>query len=591
MTILTFWKIRFRDLKLAQKMIVIYIVLFGICLLISISALQISFRIYDGRLYEKSLQELDFFSQEVNRRVEDVENLSYNLALDPDIQDQLEKITTINYLSSEYSYEMYRFRMMLEKDISTNKWIKNIVYTDRKKTKFTVGTNTVEIPPDLYKMLLSQFHNAEGAYVKHLPSREYPYLLSGRDIRSYVGNVSLEYLGSLVFTSDIAGIIQNSVDTLEVQSASLCVYSDSGLIYENQDQMFKSLPDFKGTKGYQILKIRGVRYFLCYLKSSKNGMVYVNMFPYSEIFRQNQMVKYGCILGFFSLFLMAAAVVKKISHMLTKPLEHLTESMQIVETGDFQRARTGLTVEEGSDEIGQLSQEFDMMLQKIDNLIHENYKKQLLIRDTKLKMLQAQINPHFLYNTLNAIHWMIRVKRNDDAAKMIVVLGDTMRGAFSNKQYVTLREEIRLVENYITIQEFRYTKRAVFEISATGNLDEYQVPHMFIQPLVENAIYYGVENSLETCKVSVKVEEQEQDILIEVTDTGSGMAPEELEAVRNFTVMPKGNGIGLKNIYERLCIIYENPVFTIESEEGKGTAVTIRIPKMIPDAGGTEGDV
>ena len=224
-------------------MIVLYIVLFGICLLISISALQISFRIYDGRLYEKSLQELDFFSQEVNRRVEDVENLSYNLALDPDIQDQLEKITTINYLSSEYSYEMYRFRMMLEKDISTNKWIKNIVYTDGKKTKFTVGTNTVEIPPEIYKTLLSQFYGAEGAYVEHLPSREYPYLLSGRDIRSYIGNVSLEYLGSLIFTSDIAGIIQNSVDTLEVQSASLCVYSNSGLIYENQKGLL-SIPIF-----------------------------------------------------------------------------------------------------------------------------------------------------------------------------------------------------------------------------------------------------------------------------------------------------------------------------------------------------------
>ena len=542
-------------------------------------------------LYEKSLQELDFFSQEVNRRIEDVENLSYNLALDPDIQDQLEKITTINYLSSEYSYEMYRFRMMLEKDISTNKWIKNIVYTDGKKTKFIVGTNTVEIPPDIYNTLLLQFHDAKGAYVEHLPSFNYPYLLSGREIRSYVGTVSLDYLGSLIFTSDIAGIIKNSVDTLEVQSASLCVYSDSGLIYENQEDMYYSLPQFHETKGYQILKIKGVRYFLCYLKSSKNGMVYVNMFPYSEIFKQNQMVKYGCILGFFALFLSAAAVVKKISHMLTKPLEHLTESMQIVETGDFYRARIGLTVEEGHDEIGQLSQEFNVMLQKIDSLIHENYKKQLLIRDTKLKMLQAQINPHFLYNTLNAIHWMIRMERNDDAAKMIVVLGDIMRAAFSKKQYVTLREELRLVENYITIQEYRYTKRAVFLVSAKGNLDEYKVPHMFIQPLVENAIYYGVENSLESCKITVNVKEREQEILIEVTDTGPGMTAEELEAVRNFTVMPKGNGIGLKNIYERLCIIYENPVFLIESETGKGTTVTICIPKMIPDTGGNNDDV
>lgn len=587
----TFWRTGFHDLKLAQKMIVVYIFLFGICLLICISALQISLRIYDGRLYEKSLQELDFFSQEVNRRIDDVENLSYNIALDPNIQDQLDKITTINYLSSEYSYEMYRFRMMLEKEISTNEWIKNIVYTDGMKTKFTVGTNTSEIPPHIYDKLLSEFHEAEGGYVEYLPLKEYPYLLSGRDIRSYVGSVSLEYLGSLIFTSDIAGIIQNSIDSLEVQSAKLCVYSDSGLIYENQAGMYGKLPGFTEKKGYQIFKIDGIRYFLCYLKSSKNGMVYVNMFPYSEIFRQNQMVKYGCILGFFILFMIAAIMVKKISHMLTKPLEHLTESMQIVETGDFQRARMGLTVEKNQDEIGQLSQEFDLMLQKIDNLIHENYKKQLLIRDTRLKMLQAQINPHFLYNTLNAINWMIRIKRNEDAAKMIVVLGDIMRAAFSKKQYVTLGEEIELVQNYITIQQFRYPERAVFEIVIQGDLEQYQVPHMFIQPLVENAIHYGVENSLESCRVTVKVWEQEKDILIQVADTGPGMDPQELEAVQNFTVKPKGNGIGLKNIYDRLLIIYEEPEFIVSSKKGEGTTVRIRITKIIPGVGGREEDV
>ncbi len=572
-------------------MIVVYMFLLGICLFICISALQISLRIYDGRLYEKSLQELDFFSQEVNRRIDDVEKLSYNIALDPSIQDQLDKITTINYLSSEYSYEMYRFRMMLEKELSTNEWIKNIVYTDGQKTKFTVGMNTSEIPSDVYGRLLSQFHEAEGGYVEYLPFREYPYLLSGRDIRSYVGSVSLEYLGSLIFTCDIAGIIQNSIDSLEVQSAALCVYSDSGLIYENQEGMYGKLPDFTEKKGYQIFKIDGVRYFLCYLKSSKNGMVYVNMFPYSEIFRQNQMVKYGCILGFFFLFMTAAIVVNKISHMLTKPLEHLTESMHIVETGDFQRARMVLKVEENKDEIGQLSQEFNLMLQKIDNLIHENYKKQLLIRDTRLKMLQAQINPHFLYNTLNAINWMIRIKRNDDAAKMIVVLGDIMRASFSKKQYVTLQEEIKLVQNYMTIQQFRYPEHAVFEIVTEGNLDEYQVPHMFIQPLVENAIHYGVENSLDPCKVTVKVWEQEKDILIEVADTGPGMDQSELEEVQNFTVKPKGNGIGLKNIYDRLCIIYENPEFIVESKSGEGTTVRIRITKIIPGVGGIEEDV
>ena len=212
-----------------------------------------------------------------------------------------------------------------------------------------------------------------------------------------------------------------------------------------------------------------------------------------------------------------------------------------------------------------------MTLDKIDNLIHENYEKQILLKDTEYRMLQAQINPHFLYNTLNSINWMIRAKKNEEAARMTVALGTILRAALSREQYFTMEEELHMLEQYITIQEYRYQKRAVFSIDAKVG-GQYLIPHMTLQPLVENAIYHGVEKMLTPCTITVTVREEEDLIRITVTDDGPGMTPEELRAVRKFTARPKGHGIGLKNIAERLKMAFDQEAgFWIDSTPDQGT--------------------
>ena len=195
-------------------------------------------------------------------------------------------------------------------------------------------------------------------------------------------------------------------------------------------------------------------------------------------------------------------------------------------------------------------------------------------------MLQAQINPHFLYNTLNAIHWMIRAKKNDAAGKMIVELGTLLRASFDENLYTTVEKEIDMVRSYIEIQRYRYEDRAEFSVKTVGRPGEYVMPRMTLQPLVENAIFYGADVMTEICCIDITVTEEEESILFEVKDSGPGIRKEDLEKVRNFTVQPKGHGIGIKNIYERLRVTYDKFDFTIDSEEGKGTAIRIRVPKQ-----------
>lgn len=564
-------------MKLHRKMLVIYLFLLAIVGGIFVVSLQISLNIYDQKLYEKSLQELDYFIQKVNERLEEVETFSYSVALDTDIQNQLASLSSFNYLSKDYSFQVYLLRDRFINELYEHSSIKNIIYTDGKQVTFKVGNDCGEIDEDTYTALMKACKEKRGGYVMMSPTEEYPYLLSGRDILEKK-NASLDYLGSFIITTDVAGIISQHIDQLEAPNASLYVYADNNLIYQG-DENSPDISKMTQDQGYEMIHMDGERYFLCYLKSSVTGWMYVNMFPYSQIYGNVMRVRYFLIGGMLLVFCITAFLLRRMSIIITKPLERLSESMQIVETGDFHGAKDFLKKEVSSDEVGMLTQEFQVMVDQIDGLIRENYEKQILLQDTKYRMLQAQINPHFLYNTLNALIWMVKAKRNDEAGKMIVELGQLLRASFAKDPYTTVLEEVETVKRYITIQQFRYQKRAEFIVTVNGNLEHYMIPRMILQPLVENSIYYGVDNSLTACQVSVTVQEEEDTILLEVEDTGQGMTPEEVSAVQNNTMEPKGHGIGLKNIRERLLITFETSTFQIESQLGVGTKISIRIPK------------
>lgn len=576
-------KNHFRNLKLSRKMILAYLIFTSAACVIAVFALQLSFRIYDTKLYEKSQQELDFFMQNVNDSLDDVEQVSLQIAMDTQVQESMKLMNSMEYLSAEQSVERQNLRAILLNEINSHSEIKNVIYTDRNQVTSVVGTDCGEIESDIYKQLLEQFEERRGGYSYISPSVEYPYMLSGRDVLSKE-NASLDYLGTLIFTTDIQEIIVDKREELETSHAMLFVYNESGMIYteEEEDSIMSeeiSLPSLEKEQGYQIIRYQGERYFMCYQKSVKNGWMYVNFFPYSEIFGQIVRLRYTMLLGFAVLFFIILLAMQKVADIVTRPLEQLTESMKIVEGGNFSEARNVLKIEERKDETGQLAAEFDVMLDQIEKLIYENYEKQIILQDTRYKMLQAQINPHFLYNTLNALNWLVKGGRNQEASGMIIELGKLLRASFAKDPYTTVADEVEIAKSYIAIQKIRYSSRIEFEVHAEGELEKYKIPRMILQPLIENSIHYGADQSLECCRIEVFVEEKEQKIVLQVIDSGPGMTEEELESVRNLTYEPKGNGIGLKNIRERLRLTYEESLFEIESQSGKGTKVTLIIPK------------
>ena len=400
------WVERFRNTSLARKMMVVYVAIFGILCSITLLAMQVTLSIYDGQLYHKSLEELNFFTERVDGELKKVEELSFDLAMDYEIQNQLSIIKSAKN-KAEYSFQMSKLRSRLTTEALSAELVSEFIYTDKFLTKYEVGKRYVELPVGIYDSLLEKFDKAKGAYVYENPTEEFPYLVSGRDIRKHI-DASLEYLGSLIFVSDIRVLIEKHLNQLKTDVSSLCVTSDSGLIYQSEDGLYEKIRQVLPESDYEIINLQGRKYFLCQLTSAETGWTYVNMFPYSSIYFMNTMVRYCLIGGFLVLFVAAMLILKRLSTAITRPLNRLTDSIQIVEAGEFQKAKEYLEGEKRGDEAGILTQEFQIMLDKIMVLIHENYEKQILLKDTQYRALQAQINPHFLYNTLNSINWMIR---------------------------------------------------------------------------------------------------------------------------------------------------------------------------------------
>ena len=305
----------------------------------------------------------------------------------------------------------------------------------------------------------------------------------------------------------------------------------------------------------------------------------MNECTYESIYRTLIFANRALIVAAILLFAVFAVILRKVCVVITSPLTNLAESMRIVENGDFEKAKSILLPVETHDEVGLLSEEFHIMLDKIVVLIRENYEKQLTLIDTRYKALQAQINPHFLYNTLNSVGRMIKAGRNEEAQKMLTALGHQLRSAFREEPMASIAEEMELLEHYIYIQKIRYAERVDFILQAEDEVMDTRVPRLSFQPLVENAINYGVEYSSEMCTVKVHAYRQGDRVRIEVSDNGVGMDPERLRKVRNFTMQPRQHGIGLKNINQRLELIFGSYYqFLIDSQEGVGTTIIIEIP-------------
>ena len=351
----------------------------------------------------------------------------------------------------------------------------------------------------------------------------------------------------------------------------------SGIKFENSEYI-SSLSD-----GVHIEK--DLIYTLNTTEDNRWRIVGVNYTDELAAERRTQIIISVCI-TFFCSAIIALFVLLVYSRIVNNPLKRLMNAMYAFENEAERFRFEGET--EAVTELQALSDSFQHMTEKIRDLMEKVRKEESEVRKTELKALQAQINPHFLYNTLDSIQWMCERGKNEDAIKMVGALARLFRISISRgHELITIKEEIQHAESYLVIQSYRYKDQFSYRFDVQEGLEGYLCNKITIQPLIENAIYHGIDRMVDVGRIDITVKEADdnpQDILIVVSDNGVGMTEEQCRKILQKDRSDSG-GIGVKNVNDRLVIYFgEGYGLTIQSELDVGTTVTVRIPKIKGEA-------
>ena len=278
----------------------------------------------------------------------------------------------------------------------------------------------------------------------------------------------------------------------------------------------------------------------------------------------------------FCIFCVTLITGYVMSRAVSGPLQRLALHM-----GEFEKNAEGYTCSEvgGIAEIQSLSESFEHMAYRIQSLMEKVRQEEVSLRKTELKALQAQINPHFLYNTLDAIGWLCEEERSRDAVEMVNALAKLFRISISKgHELIPLEKEIEHAKSYLKIQNYRYRNQFTYEF----HIEESCLPDfcnkITLQPIIENAIYHGIDRMVDEGKIYISVTEEKNAVLMTVEDNGVGMTQEQCRSI--LRKEPGDNsGIGMQNVNDRIKIYFgEKYGIYIESEPDEGTCVRIKMP-------------
>lgn len=384
--------------------------------------------------------------------------------------------------------------------------------------------------------------------------------------------------------------IKKLTNTVSSDEDIFCLLDKNNrLYYTNNNKVIKNfkfgelLPETKSTDEQEpvsesfISSINDIKYLFIYTIDNDKDWVLLKITPIEVVNKPVVQTRNITIIISIISLIIAMFAIFMLTRTLLKPLKVLAFQMDKAGGGDF-----GATIDvKGSAEIKYLGAKFNSMLLRINELIEKNYVSELKEKTAKLKALEAQINPHFLYNTLQMISTQAIINNQKDISNMVLTLSSMLRYSITDNDVVPLEAEIKHVKDYLTLQKARFEERLCYSINVESNIGDLLIPKISIMSLVENSIKHGMEATLDKIQVDIYVKLRQGYLVAIVNDSGVGMTKEKLEYVRN-QINSEGNqaqSIGLSNLADRLRILYDNlAAIEIESIEDKGTFVEMRIP-------------
>ena len=332
-----------------------------------------------------------------------------------------------------------------------------------------------------------------------------------------------------------------------------------------------------GNTGEFLFTADGQGYDCVYQRSSDTGLTVVGMIPMSFLQKTARGLQKTTIMLILASLMLCIFLANILAKGIAGPIKRTSKAMQQFAEGDF-----SVRLPEGRrDEIGTMNSVFNQTIEKIEQLIKQVVEMETVNKDIEFQALQAQINPHFLYNTLDAIGWLCEEERCQDAVEMVNALAKLFRISISKgHELIPIEKEVEHAKSYLKIENYRYKNKFTYSFEVEESCLSYLCNKITLQPIIENAIYHGVKQMIDEGEIWIRIFEDGEDIIFQVEDNGIGMTEEQCREILRKEPGDR-TGIGIKNVNDRIKIYFgSNYGLNITSELDEGTCVTIRMPKV-----------
>ncbi len=571
-------KMKKRPLKIGQKIIIIFtsiILLMGTIVIILSINMSRKDSLEKFEIYFKDITSQT--SNSLNERIYSAEDITYEILTNSGIQHYLPIINEGNLDEYEFQLLIKYIRSELELKILNNNYIKSLsVVSD--------SGEEIIIQKEIYK-------DAEGIYDKDQVyefngSSVWGLIEDGNDIsvqRAILDLKTMCPIGyiNLIFDNEYISNVIEKLST-EYDSFSYIVDSNGKIISSNKyDMIGEFIPReilHNNSRDVNIYandkELGNVIYRLDNILI--NDWSILATIKENELTQQlqenNRRIMFISLIAIVVSIIIGVLLIKK----LTEPTKRFLQIVNAFGKGDLTK-RIEIT---SNDEIGQMSNEFNNMADKIETLIDKVLLMEISQKQAEIDTLRMQINPHFLYNTLDTINWTAIIHGEDEISEMVIALGDLLRANLKSARFITVKEELESVKNFLSIQEYRFGNKIKVNYEVEAETLKYIMPNFLLQPIVENAITHGLEPLVGSGNLLIEIKTISNKLFFKIKDNGVGMSKKQLEELYVKCVLKEDNEmLGIKNVYRRLKLIYgDEGEFQILSKENNGTEVIFIIP-------------
>ncbi|MBE5979387.1 MAG: sensor histidine kinase [Paenibacillaceae bacterium] len=566
-----------RNLTLKKK--IQSIVFLCILLLTSVSVFNIRMIsvAHQKVLYQTVASSLSFSAKELNNHLDVISTMADMVLADSTMQKNLGILKDTEQIQERTVAYKAIYGMLNEYYFNFRK--NNIRYMSLYQSNFSIHTHIINkerLPDSIRKDLISRAEEAKGKTILVTDYSDQYGLFMVKNIRR-TQFLKLDSIGSLIINIDMKQLIDSSTDNSHLyESADYILYDGDNLIYQSSAVTDKDPTVISKIflSRFGMFQSMGKNYFYVRQALSNYNWDYVCIIPYDNILASlTTSFRFSFFITFIAVII-SSILSSALIDSIIRHFNNLLLKMKNFADGQKESLNIPYDYTGRTDELGILHTQFDQMVNEVNILIQNGYLNEILRKEAQLKALETQMNPHFLYNTLESINWRAKSVGAKDISSMAENLGTLLRITLDQKnKEVPLRRELELVQCYMTIQKFRYEDRLEYKITVPEDLYSCYVLKLTLQPLVENSIRYGLEENTEGCFIHILAERSLDVLYVYIKNNGSAFEDQLLEKLKTNQISPHGFGIGLLNILQRMQLTYgEDYGLTLYNENEQAVA-------------------